>query len=411
MKRKKTSKYTKILILFFIMSILVFTNAKASNDIEETKSTEEWQQENYWEWHTRTTPEDNAYKGKHIDLQEDKVEFYGYGDVSYKDFLYKDDEKTGRKIFEFVIDGQNANYHTLDGAGIIFNAKKANNKLSGYILLFAETDVNLYKLENVDIETFETSKSKIVADYGELIKSVKKPNVTTHQLKIEVTPISVKVVDNDNELFSLDLDYNVHDGEGFGLISSYIQHSCDVLSKIKFSQLKITSEEYGLKLINTDVENKKISGGIFEIINESGKTVNEKTTNKNGMFYIAELEEGSYTVKQKKAPEGYQLNNTTYKIEVDSNGKVVISNTGKSTEVIVKNEKIKQEVKDNNVTNEIKDENIQKPSNNVKKDDTISNKIIPNAGNKVVKAITIITVLGIAIIFLVIKLKEYEDVK
>ena len=218
MKRKNTFKYAKIFILFFVMSILVFTNAKASSSNEELDSTEEWQQEDYWEWHTRTTTDDKAYNGKHIQIQNDKIDFFGYWNNSYKDFLYKDYDKTGKKIFEFVIDDQNANYHTLDGAGFIFNAKKENNKLSCYILLFTESDVNIYKLENVDIETFETTSSKIVADYGKLIKSVQKTSATTHNLRVEITPINVTVIDNGNELFNLDLDYSSHEGESFGLI-------------------------------------------------------------------------------------------------------------------------------------------------------------------------------------------------
>ncbi len=406
MKRKNTFKYAKIFILFFVMSILVFTNAKASSSNEELDSTEEWRQEDYWEWHTRTTTDDKAYNGKHIQIQNDKIDFFGYWNNSYKDFLYKDYDKTGKKIFEFVIDDQNANYHTLDGAGFIFNAKKENNKLSCYILLFTESDVNIYKLENVDIETFETTSSKIVADYGKLIKSAQKTSATTHNLRVEITPINVTVIDNGNELFNLDLDYSSHEGESFGLISSYVQHSCEILSKIEFYQLKVTLENYGLKVINTDTENKIISGGVFQIKDENGEIISEKTTNKNGMIYIDGLKEGNYTIQQKKAPDGYSLNSNIYRFEIDSDGKAIITDTGKSEDLTIKNEKIKEVVNDNKT-----DENIQQPSNNIKKDDTISNKIIPNAGNKVAKAIVLTTVFGIAIVFLIVKLKEYEDVK
>ena len=218
--------------------------------------------------------------------------------------------------------------------------------------------------------------------------------------------IMITVIDNGNELFNLDLDYSSHEGESFGLISSYVQHSCEILSKIEFYQLKVTLENYGLKVINTDTENKIISGGVFQIKDENGEIISEKTTNKNGMIYIDGLKEGNYTIQQKKAPDGYSLNSNIYRFEIDSNGKAIITDTGKSEDLTIKNEKIKEVVNDNKT-----DENIQQPSNNIKKDDTISNKIIPNAGNKVAKAIVLTTVFGIAIVFLIVKLKEYEDVK
>ena len=170
--------------------------------------------------------------------------------------------------------------------------------------------------------------------------------------------------------------------------------------------MKVTLENYGLKVINTDTENKIISGGVFQIKDENGEIISEKTTNKNGMIYIDGLKEGNYTIQQKKAPDGYSLNSNIYRFEIDSDGKAIITDTGKSEDLTIKNEKIKEVVNDNKT-----DENIQQPSNNIKKDDTISNKIIPNAGNKVAKAIVLTTVFGIAIVFLIVKLKEYEDVK
>lgn len=402
--KEKIKRFKYLTILMIIIMIFANVRVKATDTTEDW---DEWQKREYWEWHTRTTTDDQAYNGEHIVIQNDVIDFYGYWQNSYKDFLYKEYKNQGKKIFEFRLDEEKANYHTLDGAGFIFNAKKENNKLSGYILLFTEKTVNLYKIKDVDIDTFETTASKVVGDYGELIKSVAKTNSKVHDLRVEATPRNIKVLEGDSEILNEDLDYSQHEGESFGLISSYTQHACSVLSTIEFSQLKMTIEDFGVKIINTDVEDNTISGGAFEIKDENGNVVGNGTTDKNGMLYITGISEGNYTVQQKTAPNGYILNDKIYNFKIDKDGKVISEEIEKDNNLIIKNEKIKEVVE-----NVIKENNIQNTTkNNTKIDNTVSNKIIPNAGNKMITIVMLI-LLGIGIsTFLIVKLKEYKDVK
>ena len=93
-KRCITISYTPMLRIILMILILLFinNNVKANNEI--TDSSMEWK-----EWHTRTTTNDQAYNGKHIVIQNDSIDFYGYGDNSYKDFLYKEYKNPGKKYF------------------------------------------------------------------------------------------------------------------------------------------------------------------------------------------------------------------------------------------------------------------------------------------------------------------------
>lgn len=402
MKRKE--KKDGIIILIIVIMLFINNNVKAANKITDSSvEWKEWQKEEYWEWHTRTTTDDKAYNGKHIVIQNNAIDFYGYWNNSYKDFLYKEYKNPGKKIFQFRLDEEKANYHTLDGAGFIFNAKKEENKLSGYILLFTEKNVNLYKIKDVDIETFKTASLKIVADYGELIKSITKTNLKVHDLKVEAAPKNIKVIEGNNEILNVDLDYSQHEGESFGLISSYTQHACNILSKIEFSELKMTIEDYGVKIINTDTEDNAISGGIFEIKDENGNVVGNGKTDENGMLYITGIYEGNYTLQQKQAPNGYILNDQIYKFKIDSNGNIISEEIEKDNNLIIKNEKVKEESKNTIIENSSK--------NNTVIDNTVSNKIIPNAGNKMI-TIMMLMLVGIVIsTFLIIKLKEYKDIK
>ena len=68
--------------IIFLISIILFLFS--SKTMAETNNWKEWQEKNYWEWHTRTTTNDKAYNGEHIKIEDDKINFYGYGVVSYK---------------------------------------------------------------------------------------------------------------------------------------------------------------------------------------------------------------------------------------------------------------------------------------------------------------------------------------
>ena len=76
--------------MFFLILILLSINVQANDNKEDTNNWDEWQKEDYWEWHTRETTKDMAYNGKHIQIQDNAIDFYGYGVTSYKDFLYKE---------------------------------------------------------------------------------------------------------------------------------------------------------------------------------------------------------------------------------------------------------------------------------------------------------------------------------
>lgn len=406
--KKNILKYITILIILIITIYVNSTNVKANDDIVVSKENwEEWQNEDYWEWHTRTTTDDKAYNGNHIVIENDVIDFFGYWKNSYKDFLYKDYKKPGKKIFKFRIDESKANYHTLDGAGFIFNANKQDNKVSGYILIFRQKDVCLYRIEDIDIEKFETTGNATIATYGELLKTVPKINNQIHDLIIEITPTNIKITEEQTEILNQDLDYSKHIGDSFGLISSYVQHACSILTKIEFSQLKMIIEDYEISILNTDTEGNSISGGYFELKDSDGKIIQEGKTNKDGKFIVQGLQEGIYTIQQKIAPSTYILNDEIYTFKVTREGKVVDEKTNEEIEVIVKNKK--EEIKTENkeiIDNNKKDNNV----NNNQVDNTIKNSILPYAGEKTGIICTIIFLITISI-GLIFKLKKYKMVK
>lgn len=335
------------LLKIIVISVLMILSLRYTKVIAtEPSNWAEWQNENYWEWHVRTTTDDKAFNGKHIEIHDDVIDFYGYGQVSYKDFLYKDYKNTGKKIFKFRIDETKANYHTLDGAGFIFNANKTENNLSGYILLFKQNQVCVYEISNIDISSFETTPSKKIENYGTLISSTSKKNKSIHDLQIEATPTKLVVLESGDEFLSVDLDPSKHVGESFGLISSYVQHDCKILSKIEFSQLQIALEDD-----KPDPEPNNIS---------STQTSTDDSKNKQN----SNNNENPNTQNDNSKPENSDNKNPNNNQKNESSAKNNNNNNNQNLNNENKNSQVKNDNKNSNSTSQ----NTKSKTNQNKKD-------------------------------------------
>lgn len=92
-------KIKKVIMLLIILIFFINNCIQANNEIEW----KEWQKEDYWEWYTRTTTDDKAYNGNHIVMQKDVIDFYGYWQNSYKDFLFKQYNNEGKKYLNLEL--------------------------------------------------------------------------------------------------------------------------------------------------------------------------------------------------------------------------------------------------------------------------------------------------------------------
>lgn len=300
----------------------------------------------YWEWHTRITTDDKAYNGNHIEIM-DSIKFYGYWQNSYKDFLYKDYPYAGEKTFSFVLDETKADYHTLDGAGFIFNAKQEDGKLSGYAILVGKSNIELYRMDDIDIATFEVTGNRTMKSYaGDPIATVNKRGVQLHKFVIKTSPTNVTVVDNEQEILNVDLDYSKHSGESFGLISSYAQHNCTSLTQIEFLEFSLDLDNYVIPVLKVNEDDEPLQGAEFQVKNEAGEVVRRGTTNEDGIYEIEGLQEGIYTLEETKAPSTYAFKNRVYRFKITNNGKAVDVETGEEITFKIVNEALKFEVRD-----------------------------------------------------------------
>ncbi len=405
--QKTKNNILKALVIIAIMILTIgISKTQATYNIEDVFKRE------YWTWHTRTTTDDQAYNGEHIKILDNKIIFYGYGVNSYKDFLYKEFNYAGKKIFKIIVDESKASYHTLEGAGFLINARIKDNKISGYVLLYGEKTIDLYRIDDLNLQTFKTAANSKVITYGTLVKSINKETSGIHNVVVEATPTNITVKDNEQTI-SINLDYSKHVGNSFGLISSYIQHNCSILSTIVFEKLEIAIENYTIPVetVEKDNEEQKLSGAKYEVKNEKGEVVAQGTSNSNGIFNIEGLQEGNYTITQTTAPSGYKINENVVKFKVTNEGKAVDITTNEEIKLKFENEKIQNDSENNTVNNNINNNITNTPNNNnsnKKPDNTTLQTKLPKTGESIV-TIALIIVGIIAITYFAMKIRKYSE--
>ena len=90
-----------------------------------------------------------------------------------------------------------------------------------------------------------------------------------------------------------------------------------------------------LKVLKVDENKKPLQGAMFEVFNSNNQSMGTITANESGISEMGNLELGTYTVKEIKAPNGYVLDSTPKSFEVK---------TGEVAVIEMKNEKIKGDI-------------------------------------------------------------------
>ncbi len=97
-----------------------------------------------------------------------------------------------------------------------------------------------------------------------------------------------------------------------------------------------TEEDTGmLMIVKTDGNGLNLSGATFTLTADGATSGTEKITNANGLAFFNDLAAGTYYLAETAAPEGYQDNDTTWKVVVEVNsGDVTVTiyeSTGNGT--------------------------------------------------------------------------------
>ena len=196
-----------------------------------------------WAWTAYDHPNYDTSSGydKHIIIDGKNIKMDGYLQAGYKDFLFVDGENSTRKVFELDFQRDQTsrydseyNWHSMYGGGFLFNTSinEEENTISGYYILITQSGPELFKVDNMAIDTFRNSERR-----GERLSTFKfDDRFDRHHIKIDVSSNSVSLYDGETLVID---DYTLTDnyGNGFGPITSHIRHYCEQRSYFTFSNI------------------------------------------------------------------------------------------------------------------------------------------------------------------------------
>lgn len=221
---------------------------------------------------------------KHIIIKEngERITFYGYGVSPYKDFMFLPSDDASTKTVTFDFNLSTVSFHTLEGAGFLFNTEiKNDGKLYGYAVLFtgavndknniedkSQRAVKLFQLNGVSVSRLNdwSSKNDGLASITPEVtllhtSSVKGTAIKNyHNIELIISPKNFTMKDyNNTDTYSNSkaayltlMDYTLPmtngnptiQGHGVGFISSYLSHQCSVLSYLTFNNVVIAGSTW-----------------------------------------------------------------------------------------------------------------------------------------------------------------------
>jgi len=144
-------------------------------------------------------PEDWSDDPHIVITEEGKVlSFFGYGSPSYNDFMLSLVDSSQKKEFAFDVDLEVTSWHTLMGAGFLFNAKIVNNLLYSYAIMVTDGGLDLILIDGVDVDDFHDLDGDDLYDFDEvsLVARFTADDSDTHHFEFTIDNNKLTVTDN-----------------------------------------------------------------------------------------------------------------------------------------------------------------------------------------------------------------------
>ena len=224
----------------------------------------------------------------------DDIWMDGFTSQAYKDFLFKANDDPGEKTLNFELRRDRTDWHSMEGGGFLFNTviDEQENTIEGYAILVTTNGLRLFRINRNNLTYFRngahpTSGSGTgngMAAYGQLLTTVNIGNATQlydmHTFKMVVTPTTVSVWHNGQEVIT---NYKLPVealGYGFGPITAHGSHGCAQVSYFTFSNLRMGVDE-SETLANVLTKHEWTPGANRSLVHISDGTVEslaDKTT-------------------------------------------------------------------------------------------------------------------------------------
>ena len=169
---------------------------------------------------------------KHIIYEENNIKMTGYRYVPYKDFLFVPDTNDSQKLFNFDIQRDKTDWHSMNGGGFLFNTVMEDDTISGYYILITSEGLKLYDLDKMDLNSFRNSSNT-----GTLLSTFAFSNLyEEHHIKISADSHTLSLWDGESLIID---NYELPQiyGNGYGPITSHASHCCSQRSYFTFANI------------------------------------------------------------------------------------------------------------------------------------------------------------------------------
>lgn len=101
-----------------------------------------------------------------------------------------------------------------------------------------------------------------------------------------------------------------------------------IRDKADVPTITVTNQPYTatgrFRIIKTNEKGDKLSGAYFTLTDKDGNEIQIQPSNEEGLIEVNNLKQGTYTLHEEVAPDGYVVSSYTWKITVDKNGNTSI---------------------------------------------------------------------------------------
>ena len=179
---------------------------------------------------------------KHILYEGDDIRMVGYSEHALNDFLYIADDNPGKKTFEFDLQRDSTDWHSIEGGGFLFNTAVSDEKntIKGFCILVSQTGLKLVQIDCNHLANFRNGAYRWLQDTGKLLRTYPVENLYgSHHFRIVADTKTVSVWDGEtlviDDFVLPENDY----GYGFGPITSHNVHGCDQQSYFTFKNIRM----------------------------------------------------------------------------------------------------------------------------------------------------------------------------
>lgn len=221
---------------------------------------------------------------KHILCYDKDIKMLGYYYAPMKDFLFIPDENKCTKIFEFDLQRDNTDWHSMEGGGFLFNTTVSDeeNYIQGYCILVTQSGLRISKVNRTDLSQFRYGALDYVYQFGELIQEFPLEDVyANHHLILAVNDNNISIYDGDKMIVN---NYALPDDGlntyGYGPITSHLNHWCSQKSYFTFKNI-VMQTITGESLSDVVNNHEWTPGTNHYVINLSDTSVPELSDNDN----------------------------------------------------------------------------------------------------------------------------------